>query len=1081
MNPDSQITQELYYSVPQKYIHIYGKEQQAANLHALLAKHFRKNHQNYHLHLSDNLSLPKVKNKPSFIDRAYNVDKSLTNNMRFGILHTKWLYKYLRQKPTIILFVFDIEDTEFNNYINDFITVFKRNENSIRKNKIKCLYVLSNRKNKTEDEKNALKNIFDISNKHIVQTKSEGFEDCFKEIESFIRNNNGGFYQSKIVKYKDNLLIGNPENLRFKEYYARNLIKIAFFNLFLCEHKKALKYFEKSLRMCYELVKFYHVYCSNNVPEGRERLLKYFYYIQKVEEVKRIANLLKIWTVFLKYREKDLTHSELFKESYGHLKELRQFDTWSLTPFKHFKGLYLIDFIRVFLFFARTRIKSQEIFVKMNLLILVKNLLETCLGIFGTFEFPAEEKINYHPFSIGLLLRSETHNLEKTELNAINETLLIDCPAYEQRKSFFLQLNSFLSEIIQSYYHKNISRTFNVVMLLKADFERVLKEEKEVVGAVELDESFKNFPCVYRKALQAVQTSQKDIGFVLKELIEFREEDLSILDIYLKEEEKKKVYIEVNADGFNLEQVFETNEIDNYGRINLNFSLQTNNTSFAKYIDKVKLKFNEVYYNEEIEDLEIDNGRISFKKRIHNHNPNLGQSAVFLQKITLIASNTVFIDITGLVEKNKACCKLKINKKPFLTLETDLTYDVHLNNEYFPVTLRLKQNLSNWEDYNLIDPRLTITPFDPKKYLKSIKLYQKKGEEKQFSINETHTTPGIVTFDPVDSGPTRLFRQDTQKTTLNPELEVLNSGEGIFRDRFPLPPFDSELITADFQLKIKLTNDFQLEIEWSVSLDVADSSGIIIQRETISQKTKIKVKCGFLISKNQQLLNDNYIIEQGNQKINDRLVQTDARYYLNFYIKSSFNSIEVLEFIFNPGESTKVDQTVNPFTSSVLAHGEGTNIGILFSVTGLLSDYNIGDLFIKWRRKDSKYVTRTQFKNLLVVSSFTVPFKFEVSCPLKALYCRRFNYQYSVKNVFNEKLRFYIAFQSSGGLMVAGMTKMHMELAPEEVKKVVVFVVCTDVGVCKLPDFDVYISETKQRFSVKNLRRIEVVYDALEE
>ena len=1087
---DPNIKQEIYYNTPKRYIHIFGQEKLADNLNTVLTKHFKKYHLNFKLKQSEDLSLPKVSNKPSFIDRAYNTDKSLTNNMRFGILHIRWLHKYLEEKPTVIIFVFDIEGKEFNEYISDFISIYKQNELSIRKNKIKCLYILFNSKQKVEEEKNAMKNIFDISNKNIIQTRSEFFEDCFKDIESFIKNNSTSFYQSKIVKYKDNLLLGNPENLRFKEYYIRNLIKIAYFNLFLNENRKSLKYFDKSLKMCYELLKFYHKYCKENIlSEEKETLLKYFYYVQKCEEIKRIANLLKNWIIFIKYKEKDLNHSEIFREYYLHIKELKGSDTWSLTPFKHFKSLFHINFIYVFLYFIKKSVKVQEIYFKMNILVVIKNLIEVCLTFFSVFDFKDGYKHKYIPFSIGLLLRSETHNLEKVELDNINETLLIDCPAYEQRKSYFVEIEQLIGELMESNYHTHILRLFNIVMIMRYDYVMHLNKGKvESAGAIMLDKSFKSYPNVYRKILKAIQSNQKNMNFVLKELIEFNEQDLSLIDMYIKAEDSEKIHIEVNNLNFNLDRVFSKSCIDKYDRINIDFILKSKNKSILNYVNKIQLKFNHNYYDEEINQITQTDDSITFKQRIKNHNPNIGQSLITLEKVMLVIQDLIYIEIKDVVEKSKGISKIKIVEKDFLTFDTDVSYENHLNNEYFPVKLTFKQNLNNWKDYVILGMRLNITPNDPKNLLKSVKLYEKKKEKKGSSLRTintqtVNTTPGIITFDPTDSNNQRLFNTESVKETLNPDLEVLNSGNNISRDKFSLTESFSELtLEKEYFMKIKLTMDFNLELEWEVTMDIANENGEIIRSEIVGLKKKLKIKCGFFISKNQQLLNDNYILETAkSQKISDRLVQTNARYYLNFYLKSNHKSIEVLEFNFHPEESTKLLQSINQFEQLTIDFNEGTNIGIIFMIEEVVKEYNIGNLFIKWRRQGTPYITKTQFKNLLIVTSYKVPFQFSISCPIKAVYCQRFNLQYTVKNITDQALKLKVKFREKSNLMIAGMKSMHLDLQPQESKKVIVFIVATKVGICHLPDYTVKIYDTKQKYGIHNLKKIEVVYDALEE
>ncbi len=104
-------------------------------------------------------------------------------------------------------------------------------------------------------------------------SEQNDFLDCIKDIEYFICNYIDNFYESKIINYKENLTLGNPENIRFQEFYLRNLLKISYMNLFIRNFKKCIKYFEKSMELSYKLLRTYKTYCFTHIEDSKDSSL----------------------------------------------------------------------------------------------------------------------------------------------------------------------------------------------------------------------------------------------------------------------------------------------------------------------------------------------------------------------------------------------------------------------------------------------------------------------------------------------------------------------------------------------------------------------------------------------------------------------------------------------------------------------------------------------------------------------------------------------------------------------------------------------------------------------------------------
>lgn len=98
--------------------------------------------------------------------------------------------------------------------------------------------------------------------------------------------------------------------------------------------------------------------------------------MQKCEEVKRIANLAKLWNIALRVREKSLLLVEAFRLLYVQVSEIQKYDAWSFTSTEHFKALAPLHMMRNFfacLGFALS--ESVDLGIKYLTLTFLKNYL----------------------------------------------------------------------------------------------------------------------------------------------------------------------------------------------------------------------------------------------------------------------------------------------------------------------------------------------------------------------------------------------------------------------------------------------------------------------------------------------------------------------------------------------------------------------------------------------------------------------------------------------------------------------------------------------------------------------------------
>lgn len=1044
--------ERLYYKKPKKYILIFGTSEWGPILEKVLNNKLKPNQINTKFH--QELDLPKIQNKSNFMDKAYNPDKTLTNNLRFGILPLNWLWKYNREKPAVIIFLINTEKTDFETLLMNLVNTYSEHETYIKKNKIKCLYIIHNRNIKREEDKNLLKQTFKVYNKNVCLSRDEEFKDVLKDIENFILNYSSNFYEHKISRYKDNLMIGSAEHIRFQEYYLRNLIKISFMNFFLNKAKKAEKYFEKGLELCYKLLNSFKRFCEQNFEkEPKDFEIRFFYYIQKCEEIKRISNLCQIWIIFLKFKDKEIHYSDLYKMTHQHLVEMNSQKIWYLSQFHYFDNLWKIHYLDTFLrFFWKNMSSQKEINFKMNFMNTVQNLLSLNIEFLKNVKTPLkQEKIEFLPFSYGILIEKETCNLDRDKIEEINIKIKKNLLAYELDNLHFIERSELITKILEVNFEEKYEKLFNIIIFLRDEYINLINNRKknDDLTSLILIKIFQNFDLSRKKCLQIMQRSNiNNVSFLIKEMIEYNTFDKVSFENLLNDKNISEIKIDVNSNGFELIKIFESNKIDNFQKIKIDFKLKIEKSFFIEYISKIFLRFNNNYYNKffEKEDFVIEEEDnhcfLSINKIIKSHNPIFSESSISLQAIKFSLRDKIQLRFENKLPLNRCNKKLYFFKKDILSIKNDLNKVIYLNNEFIPINFELDNNLSNFEDYDIEDIEMKIIPYNPKKTIKSFKIYReiKNGEENKLELISEKKFPENQKF------------VLTKKKTAEKQI-------------------------VKYYIKIKLTADSIIEIDFLFSIKITSKSSKISKIEKTILKNQLNFKCSFYISKNQQNIQQNIILDR-TQKESDKYIQKNTPIFINFYLKANHNSLQLKNFSILKNKEVEILEKINPFESQLtLKKNEGTNLGFIFKITKDVKNYNIADLQIEWKREESQYFTNTPFKDLLKVESYNVPFEFYTFAPLCVGFCEKFRFVYRIENKSEGDLKVFVVMSKESKLLVGGMLKTIVFLGKGESKEVTLFLIARKTGVIHLPDFKVFIqSPVKVNYLIKSSKKVYADY-----
>ena len=1048
--------ERLYYKKPKKYILIFGTTEWGPKLEKVL--NTKMKNQSVSTKFHQLLDLPKIQNKSNFMDKAYNPDKTLTNNLRFGILPLNWLWKYMHEKPAVIIFLINTEKIDFESLLINLVNIYSEHETYIKKNKIKCLYIIHNRNIKREEDKNLLKQTFKVYNKNVCLSKDEDFKDVLKDIEHFILNYSSNFYEHKISRYKDNLMIGSAEHIRFQEYYLRNLIKISYMNFFLSKNKKAEKYFEKALELCYKLLNSFKRFCEQNFEkEPKDFEIRFFYYIQKCEEIKRISNLCQIWIIFLKFKDKEIHYTDLYKMTHQHMMEINPQKIWYLSQFHYFDNLWKIHYLDIFLrFFWKILVNQNEISFRMNFMNSIQNLLLINIEFLKNVKTPLkQEKIEFLPFSYGLLIEKETSNLDRNKIEEINEKIKINLLAYELDNLHFIERYELITKILEINFEEKYEKLFNVIIFLRDEYKNLIKNSKtnDDLTSLLLMKNFQNFNLSRKKCLQIIQkTDINNISFSIKEMIEYNTFDKTSFENLLNDKNIPEILLDINSNGFELISIFDDNKIDNFQKIKINFKLKIDKSFFIQYISKIFLKFNNNYYNKYFlkEDFvieEIENYYfLSINKYLNLHNPAFTENFISLKSIKFSLKEKIQIGFENLLPDNRCNKKVYFIKKDILKIKNDLNKDVYLNNEYIPLNFEIDNNLLNFEEYEIEDIKMKIIPYNPKKTIKSFKIYKevkKDGEEKKLELISEKKFPENQQF-------ILIKKKSSEKENIK------------------------------YYMKIKLTADSIIEIDFLFDIKITSKKNHISKFEKINIKNQLNFKCSFYISKNQQNIQQNIILDTI-QKESDKYIQKNTPIFINFYLKANHDNLQLKNFSVIKNNLIEIIEKINPFEKMLtLKKNEGTNLGFIFKIVQDVKNYNIADLQIEWKRNDSDYFTNTPFKDLLKVESYTIPFDFHTSAPLNVFYCEQFPFKYRIENKTEGSLKIFVVLIKENKLLTAGMLKTLICLEKGESKEVTLFLIPKKTGLIHLPDFKIFIqSPIKVNYLIKSSKKVYADYNVI--
>lgn len=726
----------MYLHVPRKLIMING--QGGADLCHLLQHDFESTSNPYYNFKSvESFSFPAPSNHETFSDKCFNADKTQTTFLRYGILPLKWIHKYTQEKPSMIIFIFDLNHNHINDVIDDFKIKYGLIDPYIRKNKIKTVLILRSNAVRLEEEKSLFKNTFEQASKHIFTSRSPNFEDIQKELGAYIKLHCIKFYLNKISKYKDNLTMGSDSFLRFREYYLRNNIKIGFFNLFSQEKKKAIKYFEKGQELCLNLIDHYHKFVSSNIKDSQTaNVSNLFYYMQKMEEVRLISNLCFVWTVFLRLREKELTSmAQVYTLLQEKLVVFSRYQVWRKTPFAHFENLWKCNLLYVFLSLFKRLGHAEDVPTQLIFMSCIRNMLEMLTDFFER----GQNEIKYgittlDLFSYGLVLDKETYNISNQKFQSLNETVSHDHWNYHHDLIHYKTHQMLASELIK--YDEHFKRLFNVVIVSFIGFSKFMSINKtESIHFFPELPVFNHFPHAKAFVVELIfkENPDKQETFIRRVLEEEPDTEASIVDMVLSAKDAGCVLIELDTQDTEVLRVFEKSEARQFEPINLDLLMEIKKKGNFALFDSIQLKFNNHFYDSRFEltpanfvrkddknFVQLKTFLSYFVKHVED-NQTLALSSIQLNRGS---SLSVSLPVKFLENMKKNLNLRLVQASPFV-FSCDMDNSLILNRELRAFTFRFTpaSDLGRL-DFQISNLSLSIAPV-PKEYLKSFKIYQR--------------------------------------------------------------------------------------------------------------------------------------------------------------------------------------------------------------------------------------------------------------------------------------------------------------------------------------------------------------------
>lgn len=1024
--------EEEYFKPLSGLVMVTGTSSHGVKLAKYLSNSSEVTNSNLNFVFQESLDFPKIQEKENFLNRAYNPDKTLTPNIRFGILPIHWITKYVQQKPAVIIFAINIADTALASILTNLDEIYNAIEEFIRKNKIKIVFVLLSKSPRMEEEKTVIKTKYELCNK-VITGSSDKPEDIYKDVESLVRSYCKKFYQTKIMKYKENLGVGNPDQPRFQEFYLRNLLKIAFLFVLNNESAKAAKYFERAQSVALRIQELFAKFSEANLSISKEEegLQKFYFYIQKCEEAHRLSNLSRLWMLYIKLRDRDITIMEAFRAIHQHIMDLEKHKFWHLTNTPHFEVLAKIHLFRCFfLMFGDKLIKLSEILVKIQLLSLTKNLFSVILQFVENMPNKGRNSNELYPNYFGLLLIKENNINDRNELLSLNIQSQLAYTQFEENLSCLPALLEAQVATINRCYDDQIKRLINVNFLQISRIQRCCHDLtfSDIYANFLLIDSFQKFEVSKRKAIEFIKNDchQKHPQIVIKEMIDYDKfHQKTFESIAIRANQNEPILVSLDNKDFFIDSVFATNKIENYEQVVLNFVMRTPKTFLKPYLQKVSLIFSHADYNKDIvldsNSVTIRDGQlyVAINESLKLNNPQIEVSNLSLSTIYIIYNDHIFFCFDQkLPIVSKTVNKLTIVPVQAISIETDFGKEVILNNQFVPLDLKLKKNITNREDFEFSSLKMRIKPFISKETIRSIKLYKE--------------TPG-----------------DDEAN----KLSLLSHDALMKNEVFPIVDQLTEpSLTKNYFLKIKLTQDSEIEIEILISAIIKSKRGDYEMEKFFSFKRKILVKCAFSISKTIQTLSGR-AIKKLDEKENEMRIERGIKNFINFYLKANVNQVEIQSFEFIPSEITTIMDNIHSFESPVFLEAlEGINNGIIFSISEACSQKNLGNLKIIWRQIGNQYFSKNSFKSLLIVDCYELPFDLQLHSPVRATYSDFFQIKAIIKNKSIDEKRVVFSLGGSEHVFVAGMINKQFTLIPGEQKEIPYALICTKTGIVKLPE-----------------------------
>lgn len=730
--------ENLYYQMPRKLVLVVGPG--AAALGKGLSAEMTAAGQHYFYFLpAEMFGFPSAIPHETFLNKCYNPDKTQTSYLRFGILPLRWLHKYLYEKPSIILWVVDLPDGRLNEALDQFKFTIGTIDAYIRKNKIRVMLILRSNSSRIEDEKNLFRNFFDLGNRNVLSTRRENFDDVTKEVANFVRSFSIRFYTGKILKYKDNLTVGNSEHIRFQEYYLRNYIKISFFNLFAGDRPRGIKYFDKSyelaMKILYSYIKFSE---SHPLTDKQANMSRLFYIFQKIDEVKLLLNLMLNWVIFLKMKEKEISLAQAYGTVQTHLVEVARSPTWTRTSLEAANHLWKAEFFYVFLNFFKNSINADEPFSQLLILSSIKNLLDV------TIEFIEREKAavgfgvsTLGQLAYGLTIEKETYNIPLQTLIEINEE------TYKHYFHFLHDLNRYKCfQIITSdmlRYDERYQRAMSVVMISYSKFSKIMSQKANDSSLFLELSAFRNFPVARAYVSDQIyrENSDRTEIFIRKILDGDEKPDQTIIDMALSSKDQSAVKIELEPSEAQIRRVFERNSLNPYDPILLNLEVQIHKPGAAQLVDRVQLKFNNPFYNAQ---LVLKEGQLvregascvlrvkTLLSHLTKFNPD---EPLALTSMMLTRGEQLFVSIVVKPFENyNPENSLKIVKDTLFSVTCDRSNQVIFNREMrsfgFSFTPAAREHQA---EFSIKDVKMRIQPANHKNLLQTFKIFEPIGQQ----------------------------------------------------------------------------------------------------------------------------------------------------------------------------------------------------------------------------------------------------------------------------------------------------------------------------------------------------------------